>query len=280
MSQRAIAVSEGLQMRSTRCNAVAPEENNVRQRDEVTAQRGLVEKRLILDHIAQHIAFQDLDCRFIWVNRALCRDFRLQPEQLIGRRCYRVLYGRDAPCEGCPVILARHTGIAHESQLVSPDGRIWRIKGVPVRDGTGNITGVIEITLNITDHIRLLEQARRNEQYFRCLVHTLPYGVLETDLQGQIRFTNRAFEHLFEYAGEALQGKSFYDLLVKAEDRRRTALALSRILKHRPSPKPLEMQALTRNGADLCIRVDWNYLYDEPYGLKGFLAVVTNLAGR
>ncbi len=143
------------------------------QTEERAAQEALKkserEKAAILSSVAELIVYQGLDHTIIWANKAAADSLNLKPEDLIGRRCYDLWHGRQKPCEVCPVALARDTGQSQQGEVKTPDGRYWRIHGYPIRDESGQIIGLIEVTLEDTERIKAVMALRASEERYRRL---------------------------------------------------------------------------------------------------------------
>ena len=125
-----------------------------RKRAEEALRKSEHEKAIILDSISELVAYQDAEMRVLWVNRAASESVGLAAEQLIGRHCYEIWNQRHEPCVDCPVLRARETGQPQETEVTTPDGRIWFIRGYPVRDENDNIIGAVEVALEITKRKR------------------------------------------------------------------------------------------------------------------------------
>ncbi|MDD5614358.1 MAG: diguanylate cyclase [Candidatus Omnitrophica bacterium] len=108
------------------------------------------EKKLVLNSICEHIIYHSPSMQMIWANKAAADSVGLQPEDLTGKYCYKIWHGREEACLNCPVVRARDTGLAQEHEIASPDGRVWFIKGYPVKNSKGQVTGMVETTLEIT----------------------------------------------------------------------------------------------------------------------------------
>ncbi|MBL7072851.1 MAG: PAS domain-containing protein [Candidatus Omnitrophica bacterium] len=108
----------------------------------------------ILDGSPDLIAQIDTDMKVVWANRAaldLCPD-------VIGLSCYKAYGdGTGGPCQNCPCIKALETGNIEtgtvcKSNLKGIKGETyWEDIGVPVKDETGKVVGVIYIARNITE---------------------------------------------------------------------------------------------------------------------------------
>lgn len=116
------------------------------------------EKSIILESISELMVFQDVKNNVIWANVAAAESVNQAPKDLIGKKCYEIWHDRNSTCENCPVILSFKTGNVEFNELETPDGRIWYIKGFPVKNENDDIIGAVEITTEITDLKRSQEQ--------------------------------------------------------------------------------------------------------------------------
>ncbi|MEI6972600.1 MAG: PAS domain-containing protein [bacterium] len=130
------------------------------------------EKALILDGIADIIAYHDKNLRLVWANQAYLNGIGsitgnpARMEDVRGRHCCEA-WKLPKPCIGCPVSIALETGKTNEAEL-TPENQphwpvtqgSWLIKASPVHDAQGNVIGAIEISRNITER-KKLEADRR-----------------------------------------------------------------------------------------------------------------------
>ena len=130
---------------------------------------------IVLDRVAELIVVQDDQMRVIWANRAAGASVGTEPEALLGRQCYDIWQGRDEPCVGCPVLQSINTGDPAQAEVKSTDNRHWFIKGYPLRDAGGAISGAIEITMDIRRPRRRSGRAARDTAtYFS--IRATPYS--------------------------------------------------------------------------------------------------------
>jgi len=134
-----------------------------RKRAEEALRESEVEKDAILSSMTELVAYQDLEHRILWANRAASESIGLAYEQMVGRHCYEIWQQRSEPCAGCPIISTRETGQPQETEMTTNDGRIWSIRGYPIRDANGDITGVVELTQDITERKRAEEAVLKHK---------------------------------------------------------------------------------------------------------------------
>jgi PAS domain S-box-containing protein/putative nucleotidyltransferase with HDIG domain len=150
---------------------IAELEGCERQRKEIeeTLTRWNQQKTAILDSMSELVAYQDTRMRILWANRAASESVGVDPQQLVGRHCYEIWQQRHRPCVGCPVIKARKSGHPHEAEITTSDGRMWLIRGYPVRNTKDNVTGAVEVTLEITDR----KQAEEKIEHLNLALHAI-----------------------------------------------------------------------------------------------------------
>lgn len=132
------------------------------------------EKAAILDSMTDLVAYQDNDMRIVWANRSAAESVDLRQEDLVGRYCYELWHHRKEPCVECPIAVARKTGEKHESEITSPDGRVWRIRGNPIFTEEGSVEGVVEVTQNITEQKKteeLIQASLREKEILLKEIH-------------------------------------------------------------------------------------------------------------
>lgn len=121
------------------------------------------EKTAILESMSELVTYQDTKMRVLWANRRAGQSVGLAPEQLVGRHCYEIWHQR-RPCVDCPVARALQTAEAQEGEMTTPDGRVWLIRGNPVRDANGCIVGAVELTQDITERKQTEQVLRESKE--------------------------------------------------------------------------------------------------------------------
>lgn len=165
------------------------------------------EKDTIMSSVTEHLIFYDDQMRIIWANRAAAESVNTTPEQLTGRLCHEVWHGRSDPCPDCPVSRARQSGQAEESEVTTPDGRAWFIKGYPVRDENGQLQGLVEVTLEITDRKRAERALAEEKERLAVTLRSIGDGVITTDVRGRVVLLNKVAENLTGWRQDEAAGR-------------------------------------------------------------------------
>jgi two-component system cell cycle sensor histidine kinase/response regulator CckA len=191
-----------------------------RRADQI-AREDELKRAAIMENIQEMILLQDMNLNALWANRASADSLGLQPEEIVGRHCYELWHGRSEPCVICPVLRAMQTGVQQENDVYTPDGRVFYIKGYPVRDDDGRIVGAVEVTLDITARKRAEEALAREKEHLAVTLASIGDGVVVTDTKGTITFINRAAETLVGWVRADALGQKLDGVFTLVDERTR-----------------------------------------------------------
>ncbi|MBY9015527.1 MAG: PAS domain-containing sensor histidine kinase [Candidatus Lokiarchaeota archaeon] len=150
------------------------------------------EKVLVLESISELIAFQDKKQNILWLNKAAADSVEKTPEELIGEKCYSVWHKSNKICVSCPIDVLLKTGKITSSEITTPSGRTFFIKGFPVRGNEGEIIGAVEVARDITKLKQTEKNLIESEEKYRNLFESSPYSIGIFDLEGTLIDCNKA----------------------------------------------------------------------------------------
>ena len=167
----------------------------------------------LFEQVPCYITVQDRDLRLLNYNRQFSRHFSPEP---LGR-CYEVYKGRTEKCEPCPVMRTFEDGECHSSEEtgVTRGGVLscWMVRTSPIRDTSGNITAVMETSLDITQMKRLEEEIRKSEQKYRDIFNHIPNAVFVLERSNlAILDSNDSMQGIYGYEKREIVGTPFMDL--------------------------------------------------------------------
>ncbi|HSR36834.1 MAG TPA: PAS domain-containing protein, partial [Desulfurivibrionaceae bacterium] len=117
------------------------------------------------DAIGDIITIQDPGMRIIRANRAASRILGVSPEELVGRYCYEVFRGEDAPCPGCPEQLSLQDGQTHSTEIVHRKlGKTFLVSAAPIMDAQGRCTAIAHFAKDITEQKQLAAQLQQAQK--------------------------------------------------------------------------------------------------------------------
>lgn len=158
------------------------------------------------DAMSGYVTVQDRNYRIIDANQRFRDDFG----DWEGRYCHQVYKNRSDRCEVCPVARTFQDGQRHESEE-----QVRTVNGVdvstivytkPIRDDSGEITSVMEVSTDITHLKNLQKLLRRSEKRYHTLFDEVPCCISIQDVDLNIIETNRGFLEAF---GQSLGRKCF-----------------------------------------------------------------------
>ena len=115
----------------------------------------------IFDLMDEGVVVLDGDFSIKMANRSMKNIMRidLPDREIVGKKCYELVYQKGSPCDGCPTVRALNTG-KPSKKLIHVKGKdLWyETKSNPLVDETGYVFGVVEYVRDVT-----LEKLRERE---------------------------------------------------------------------------------------------------------------------
>ena len=150
--------------------------------------------RSLVNNIPLGITLLDRDQRIVAVNSTVATWFGHTPEWLAGHYCFEVFEKRTAPCAHCPGLVYQETGksVMVDTEGVRDDGSRFpvRVCVVPQCSPDGEITGYIEVVEDITEQIRLLEEAQATQTKLIQIDKMSSLGLLVSGIAHEINNPN------------------------------------------------------------------------------------------
>jgi len=240
------------------------------------------EKSAILNTVSELVAYQDTNHTVLWTNKAAAESVHANREDLKGRKCYEIWAGRDKRCEICPVAEAIETGEIQQAEITTPDGKVWVIKGYPIKNEVGRIIGAVEVTLEVTTQKQAEDELRRSEEKYRTIVQTIEDGYFEVDMKGSFTFFNDALCHIFGLSAGELMGKNFR-AFADEETNKKCYTTFNRVYTVGEPENAFDWEITRKDGtiryieASISLRKDAN---GHPIGFQGIIRDITEKKRR
>jgi diguanylate cyclase (GGDEF)-like protein/PAS domain S-box-containing protein len=162
----------------------------------------------MLQSITDLMSMIDKDLNIIWANKPAKKFFG---EDIVGKNCCEVYYGKKEPCELYPcvahMVFEDGKGREHDTRVTAKDGRILFFHctaNVALRDRNGKPVAVLEILRDITANKRAEEGLRLTSKVFENTVES----IIITDAKQKILQVNEAFTRITGYSPEEVTGKT------------------------------------------------------------------------
>ncbi|MEJ2697557.1 MAG: ATP-binding protein [Candidatus Sulfobium sp.] len=118
----------------------------------------------VFDTAGVCISIIDGDMRIVNCNEKQ-KDLLVSPNtDVIGRHCYEIYCGKDSPSLGCPAVETLATGKPVFIREVEKKNRHFQIVTSPLKDEDGKVTGVIEVSIDVTEKKKAEQLMRQAEK--------------------------------------------------------------------------------------------------------------------
>ena len=235
------------------------------------------EKRAILDSLVEHVIYHDTEMRILWGNQAACEAAGMTREELIGSHCYEIWSKRSDPCEDCPVEVVRQTGQPQVLEKTTPDGRSWFIQASPVRDSKGDVLGVVELALDISERKRAEEALLQSEVRYRELVETMNEGLALADEDYTFTYVNDRFCEMLGYTKEELLG---HYLIESVHDDDKHIMHEQMARRKSGEARGFELAWKGKDGRKIYTLASPKAFFDSDGRFTGSLGVLTDITAR
>ena len=135
--------------------------------------------------------------------------------------CYALTHGRTEPCAGgehpCPLEIIKKTKqpvtVEHTHYDLERQPLFYEIHAYPVFDAEGNVTKIIEYSLEITKLKHAQEAQRDSEERYRELIEGAHDIIQSIRLDGTLAYVNHAWHKLLGYTETDLASINLFDII-------------------------------------------------------------------
>jgi PAS domain S-box-containing protein len=212
------------------------------------------------------------------VNKQTTSLFGASDDQILGKICHNFICPAS---EGeCPICDQGKAIDNSEREIIRKDGtRLPVLKSViPI-----TIKGkekLLEYFVDISDRKKAENKLRESEEKYRKLVTTAPYGIQFTDIEGKIIFSNPAHHKIQGYADGELIGKYIWDLMADDAHRAQAKLYYQKLVKEQPLPKVYFNRDRTKDGREIDVQINWDYIYNSKGDFEGIISIISNITNQ
>jgi len=238
------------------------------------------EKSLILNAIPEVVIFHDCEMKILWVNKTAQDLLEAKTDNYVGRYCYEIWHNSNHICENCPVSKALTTGRPQDVELTAPSGKMWYVRGYPVRTNDGSTVGVVEIRLDITERKQMEKALIQSEEKYRDIFENAVEGIFQTTPEGSYLQVNPALARMYGYNSPEELMKNVRDIgrqiYVNPEDR----LRLQQAIEKNGSFEGFEAQQYRNDGSKIWTSSNARVVLDTEGNTIYYEGTVENITDR
>lgn len=126
--------------------------------------------------ITDMIFIQSVDNTILKVNKALAEALKMPAEAIVGKRCFEVLHGTQAPWPSCPFEKTKSDHLAHTEEVF--DQRIGLpllVTTSPMFDSHGRLIGSVHVSKDISDRKRAEDELKKLSRLKTDFVSTVSH---------------------------------------------------------------------------------------------------------
>ena len=118
---------------------------------EVKVRQAAEEWQRTFDSISDLVFVQDTNFIILKANKAFAEAIKMKPADIVGKKCYELLHGRDKPWPDCPFDKTKHDLKAHTEEVDDPNiGLPLSVSTSPIFDKKGKLVGSVHIAQDIS----------------------------------------------------------------------------------------------------------------------------------
>jgi PAS domain S-box-containing protein len=174
-----------------------------------------------LESAANGIAIADQEGRILWVNPAFTRLTGYPAGEVLGQTMRILKSGEQSADFYRNLWQTILSGEVWQGELINrrKDGTLYTDETTitPVRDANGTLTHFVAIKQDITGRRRAERALEERTAYLNTLIDISPLGIVVLDTEERIQMSNPAFERLFLYSRQEMQGANLDELIVPRE---------------------------------------------------------------
>lgn len=243
-----------------------------------TEKQSVKQWQATFDAATDTIALISPEYEILKVNRAGYIALGKKPERLLGKKCYEVVHGLDAPIEGCPCVETLKTKKAASGDFTER-GRQYLTTASPILDEDGQMTAFVYTVKDITLLKKVEEALRESEEKYRTMVELAPDGIIALDGRGFITSCNQSFLDMVGYSEDEYVDKHFSKLTsIRPKDLPRY-VRLFRSVKKGETPRPFQTEVIKKDGTSVWFEVRVRLLKKEKK-VSRILAIVRDISDR
>jgi two-component system NtrC family sensor kinase len=190
----------------------------------------------------------------------------VQEADVVGQKCYKILYSRNSPCDECPTFEVgrkRQPALSPGYHPISYRGKIPCLYSYPILDGD-DIDAFVVLDFDFPALDALEEKLRRTNAFLSNLIHSAVDCVIAADRNGQILIFNDSAAEVFGYTvEEALNSLNIRD--VYPDDNAKEVMRKLRSEEYggRGKLKTYHTDVLAKNGEHIPISLYASIIYED-----------------
>jgi len=179
------------------------EKKEERKRTEEIISSAAEEWSRTFDSMADGVEILSLDFEILNVNATLCKMLGKTKEELIGKKCYQMVHGKDTPISGCLLEKTKLSKQQESAEMFDPTLNAWlSVAASPILSEEGEVIAVVHLIRDITERKQAEEALRESEERYRQLFEGVADAVMVYSAKGKFLNCNEVTLQRYGYSRE------------------------------------------------------------------------------
>jgi len=231
------------------------------------------------DHSPAPTTILDNDFKILKANNRIAELFNLKPEDLIGRTCHSLIWGRERPIPSCPKLaLLRSEGRPAPEALDSRSAGRFICRVAPLSDDRGRIIGSVHVLIDTTETLPQARVSQNAESEYRALFDQAPIGIFQTNFEGAVISANNECARIFGYENPTELVNGIHDIAKQLYTNSKTRSQLIDMIVNKGPVRDFEISFYRKDGSAFWAKLNAQAAF-HPDGsvrcFEGFIEDVT-----
>ncbi|MCS7009878.1 MAG: PAS domain S-box protein, partial [Anaerolineales bacterium] len=229
------------------------------------------------DAVNSAIFITDKDCTIVQCNRTTEELFQRPAAEILGKKCYHLVYGADAPISACPLDVTQRTKHRHMLTFKQND-RWFELSVDPILDHAGKCIGSVHVINDITERKQAEQLVQEKEKAYRALFEQTNDAIFIISLEGIHLKVNPRVSEFLGYPTEEIVGRPVVDFIAP-EERQDSMEKRFRLLAGEHLPV-YERVFMRKDGTRVWGEVNVALVYDEQGKPSHIHSIVRDITER
>lgn len=239
--------------------------------------------REVLNAIPFYVMLIDGQHTILFANNTTGQSLGVDPENIVGGYCPKVIHGLDDPFPGCPLDEAVEENRVAEADLYEEKYNMWfqsAIYPTPLKTKEGSPI-YLHMVRDITEKKQAIDVIRETNQTLQTLIQASPLAIIVLDNDGNIMMWNPAAEQIFGWSEHEVLFHPCPGIKEDVqEDNQGASGKLSDRITIGKSFTGLELFVRRKDGSSIDISISGAPLYDSSNNIKGTMVMVADITEK
>lgn len=212
-----------------KCNNTTPSQEELMARIATNEQRlqaakekadkAIADRRIVLDNLNIGLVYLDKEYVVQWESLSIFSHILGEHTYKEGELCYKSVFGKDEPCENCP-IRRLFDSKSQEYHTLERNGHILEITANPVLNKDNEIQGGVLKMEDITERVRQEKEIARLNLLMDAILNNIPVYLYVKDPNNDFRYLywNKALATAIRIPASKVLGRRGEEIFWKKED--------------------------------------------------------------